>query len=398
VSRSSYDIVVVGGGINGVGVAQAAAAAGHSVLLIEKQALAAGTSSKSSKLIHGGLRYLESFEFGLVRESLYERTLLLKLAPELVQLQAFCVPLYAKTRRKPWQLRVGLSLYYLLSKFAADARFATVPRQHWDRLDGLRTDGLHTVFKYMDARTDDALLTEAVMGSAQSLGAELACPAEFCGAALQAAGCHVKYRIDEVERSCDAGVLINAAGPWVNEVVPLISPEPGMIPVELVRGAHVLVPRAIASMSGKFFYYVESRRDGRAIFIMPRNDELLIGTTETRYREKPDHVRPVPCEETYLLSVLRHYFPAVGKLSRADLSGSWAGLRVLPAGEGHAFHRSREMILQPDRHERPRVFTIYGGKLTSYRATAEKVIERIRPPLPARTPVASTRKLPLQPG
>ncbi len=151
-------------------------------------------------------------------------------------------------------------------------------------------------------------------------------------------------------------------------------------------------------MSGKFFYYVESRRDGRAIFIMPRNDELLIGTTETRYREKPDHVRPVSCEETYLLSVLRHYFPAVGKLSRADLSGSWAGLRVLPAGEGHAFHRSRETILQSDRHERPRVLTIYGGKLTSYRATAEKVIERIRPSLPARTPVASTRKLPLQPG
>ena len=397
VSRNSYDVVVVGGGINGVGVAQAAAAAGYSVLLLEQRALAAGTSSKSSKLIHGGLRYLESLEFGLVRESLYERKLLLKLAPELVKLQAFCVPLYKKTRRKPWQLGAGLSLYYLLSKFDADAQFGTVPRPQWDQLDGLRTDKLRSVFRYMDARTDDALLTEAVMGSARSLGAELACPAEFCGAQLQAKGCHVQYRVDGVESTCDAGVLINAAGPWVNDVVSLITPEPEKIPVELVRGAHVLVPGAIANMSGKFFYYVESRRDGRAIFIMPRNGELLIGTTETTYRGKPGKVQAVPSEETYLLRVLRYYFPKVGKLNRSHLSGSFAGLRVLPTGAGHAFHRSRETILQSDRPDRPRVLSIYGGKLTSYRATAEKVIERVRSSLPGRTPVGSTRELPLEP-
>ena len=116
-----------------------------------------------------------------------------------------------------------------------------------------------------------------------------------------------------------------------------------------------------------------------------------------KYRKTPDRVQATPCEETYLLRVLRYYFPEVGKLNRSSLSGSFAGLRVLPAGEGHAFHRSRETILQPDRPERPRVLTIYGGKLTSYRATAEKVIERVRASLPDRTPVASTRELPLQP-
>jgi glycerol-3-phosphate dehydrogenase len=123
----------------------------------------------------------------------------------------------------------------------------------------------------------------------------------------------------------------------------------------------------------------------------------MIGTTETRYRESPDLVRPLPAEESYLLSVLHYYFPSFAKLERADLAGSWAGLRVLPGGKGHAFHRSRETILQPDRRDRPRVLTIYGGKLTSYRATAEKVIERIRPSLPDKTPVGNTRELSLSP-
>jgi glycerol-3-phosphate dehydrogenase len=124
-----YDVVVVGGGINGVGVAQAAAAGGFSVLLIEKDSLAAGTSSRSSKLIHGGLRYLESWEFGLVRESLTERALLCRLAPDLVRLKDFYIPVYRETRRRPWLLRSGLSLYCALSGFRLSARFNTLPRR-----------------------------------------------------------------------------------------------------------------------------------------------------------------------------------------------------------------------------------------------------------------------------
>jgi len=397
VTSRHYDVVVIGGGINGVGVAQAAAAAGYSVLLLEKQGLAAGTSSKSSKLIHGGLRYLESYEFGLVRESLEERELLLKLAPELVRWQDFCVPLYKETRRSPLLLRTGLSLYYLLSGLDADARFTSLPRRLWDQLDGLRTNKLRAVFTYKDAQTNDALLTKAVMRSAQSLGAELACPAQFCGAALSATGCHVKYRTDEQEQSCTARVLVNAAGPWVNDVVQLINPQQAGIPVELVQGTHIVLPDSAVKMSGNYFFYVESVRDGRAIFIMPRDGGLMIGTTETRYRKNPDQVCPLPAEESYLLGVLHHYFPSLGHLNRTDLAGAWAGVRVLPGGAGHAFHRSRETILHPDRRDRPRVLTIYGGKLTSYRATAEKVIERIRPSLPDKSPLASTRELLLSP-
>ena len=396
-TASHYDVVVIGGGINGVGVAQAAAAAGYSVLVLEKHSLAAGTSSKSSKLIHGGLRYLESYEFGLVRESLAERALLLKLAPDLVHMQDFCVPLYRETRRSPLLLRAGLSLYYLLSGLHADSRFAALPRQQWDRLDGLRTDHLRAVFTYKDARTNDALLTEAVMRSAQSLGAELACPAKFHRAELSATGCQLTYKTGEWERNCTATVLVNAAGPWVNDAAELITPKPPVVPVELVQGTHIVLPDTLSPMSGNYFYYVESTRDGRAIFIMPRDGALVIGTTETRGRASPDRVQPLPAEESYLLGVLHHYFPALAGLSRADLAGSWAGLRVLPGGKGHAFHRSRETILQTDRDDQPRVLTIYGGKLTSYRATAEKVIERIRSSLPARPPRGNTRELLLSP-
>ncbi len=394
-SVERYDVVVVGGGINGAGVAQAAAAAGYSVLLLEKQAIAAGTSSKSSKLIHGGLRYLESYEFGLVRESLHERALLLQLAPDLVQRQSFIVPVYKTMRRSPLLLRTGLSLYFLLSGFDSDARFASVPRSEWHRLEGLRTDGLQTVFTYMDARTDDALLTEAVMRSAQSLGAHLRCPASFTGAELHDSGSRIHYKLGLAERECEARVHVNAAGPWVNKIVAGVEPQPPAVPIELVQGAHIVLPASAGEMTGDHFYYVESPRDGRAVFVMPRGRQLVVGTTETRGRRDPEHVAALPAEESYLLHVLQHYFPGLSHLGRADLIGSWAGLRVLPGGSGHAFHRSRETILQRDRQRRPRMLTVYGGKLTSYRVTAGKVLEKIRGSLPDRAPVADTRELKL---
>jgi len=392
-SAKGYDLVVVGGGINGVGVAQAAAASGYSVLLLEKQTIAAGTSSKSSKLIHGGLRYLESYELGLVAESLRERALLLKLAPELVQLQNFYLPLYHRTRRGPTLIRAGLSLYYLLSGLNPDARFATVGRTRWDELHGLRTEGLRAVFRYTDARTDDAQLTRAVMRSAINLGAELACPAQFTGAQLTSAGCEVTYQSDGREHAVHSRMLINAAGPWVNHVSQLMQPAVSQIPIELVQGTHIEAPGHL----GQEFYYVESPRDGRAVFVMPRDGRLIVGTTETRYRNHPDQVHALAAEETYLLNVLGYYFPAFSHLRRSDLLDSWAGLRVLPAGEGHAFHRSRETILHRDQPNKPRLISIYGGKLTSYRATAAKLMKQIKPWLPARQQRGDTRQLPLHP-
>src|ERR1700684_2183019 len=179
-----FDVVIVGGGIHGAGVLQAAVAAGHSALLIERLGLASGPSSRSSKLIHGGLRYLESGQFALVRESLRERAIHLRIAAELVELKPFYIPVYRETRRRPWQLKIGLWRYALLGGFDASSRFGSVPKEEWPALDGLETQGLDAVIRYHDAQTDDAQLTRAVVQSALSLGAELAMPAGFTGATL----------------------------------------------------------------------------------------------------------------------------------------------------------------------------------------------------------------------
>jgi len=391
-----YDVAIVGGGIHGVGVAQAAAAAGHSVLLLEKSQAAAGTSSRSSKLVHGGLRYLETGQLRLVRESLHERAALLRLAPELVRLQRFHIPVYAETRRRPWVLGTGLSLYAALAGFSRGASFGLVARREWGRLDGLETRGLQHVFWYHDGQTDDAALVRAVLASAQRLGAEAQVPATFIGASLGAQGVALRYAAHGGVQECRARVLVNAAGPWAAAVARAVTPAVDIPDIELVQGTHLLLPGPPA----RGIYYVESPRDGRAIFIMPFREQLMIGTTEVRYRGDPDDVAATTGERHYLLGVLRRYFPAAAEraAARGTVAQAFAGLRVLPGGPGHAFHRSRETQFTLDRTLAPRLVSIYGGKLTTFRATAAQVLRLAAPSLPARPAVADVDRLPLPPA
>ena len=389
----SFDLAVVGAGIHGVGMAQAAAAAGHSVLLLEQTAVAAGSSSRSSKLIHGGLRYLETGQFALVRESLRERALMLRLAPGLVRLQRFYIPVYAHTRRRPWQLRLGLSLYALLGSLRREARFGTVPRSEWDRLDGLDTAGLQAVFWYQDGQTDDSALTRAVLRSAEQLGAQLRCPARFDGAILDEQGVVMRYTHGERSEQCRARVLVNAAGPWAPAVAQGVLPVIAVPALECVQGAHILLGASLE----RGIYYLESPRDGRAVFVMPWKGHTLVGTTENRFHGDPARVAAHPAEIHYLLGVFKHYFPRARALAEQDLIASFAGLRVLPSGPGHAFHRSRETQLILDRRIRPRVLSIYGGKLTTWRAVSRRALRRIAASLPRRRALARTDQLPLHP-
>ncbi len=387
-----YDVIIVGGGIHGAGVLQAAAAAGHSALLIEKRALASGTSSRSSKLIHGGLRYLESGQFSLVRESLRERSVHLRIAPDLVELKSFFIPVYGDTRRRPWQLKLGLALYALLGGFARGTGFGSVARRDWARLDGLQTRNLDAVIRYYDAQTDDAALTRAVVGSARSLGGELAMPATFLGAGLGEDGVEVHFDHGGARVACRARVLVNAAGPWATQVARAVTPAIQVPAVDLVQGTHIVLPMRVTAG----IYYVESPADGRAIFIMPWKGETLIGTTETPYQGDPDQVRPLPEEEEYLLNVARHYFPAAAGMTRGDIRERFAGLRVLPAASEKAFDRSRETIFTTDRDPHPRVLGIYGGKLTGWRAAAAQVLNLIGPSLDAKPRRAATDELVLR--
>jgi glycerol-3-phosphate dehydrogenase len=381
-----YDVVIIGGGIHGAGVLQAAAAAGHKALLIERQALASGTSSRSSKLIHGGLRYLESGQFALVRESLRERAIHLRIAPELVELKAFFIPVYRDTRRRPWQLKIGLWMYALLGGFDAATRFGSVPKSEWPSLDGLKTLDLDAVIRYHDAQTNDAQLTRAVVKSALGLGAEIAMPAKFTGATLSEDGVRVSYAMSGANVELKARVLVNAAGPWATQVARAVHPAIAVPEVDLVQGTHIVIPHPVTAG----IYYVESPTDGRAVFVMPWNGATLIGTTETPYRGDPDQVHPLPEEEEYLLAVVRHYFPHLSALTRSDITERFAGLRVLPAATQAAFDRSRETIFTTDRDARPRVLGIYGGKLTGWRAAAAHVMQRISPSLPAAAAQAET--------
>ena len=388
----NVDVLVVGGGIHGVGVAQAAAAAGHSVLLVEKSRLAAGTSSRSSKLIHGGLRYLETYQFRLVRECLRERRILLDVAPELVTLESFHLPVYEGARRAPWLLSVGLGLYTALAGFGRGTGFSRVDPGAFAAIDGLRPDGLKAVLKYFDARTDDRLLTRAVMDSAISLGARLWQQAECIGGTLTDTGAVTRIRAGESEREVACKVVVNAAGPWASKMHADLVPGVTAPAVELVQGTHIV----LRDFRTRHCYYLENPRDGRGIFVMPWYGHSLVGTTETRFQGNPDTTRPLATEIRYLRKALRHFFPE-SILAIDGAAEAFAGLRVLPAGGGHAFNRSRETRFVVDRARDPRVLTILGGKLTAYRATAGKVLDRIAHGLPQRKARADTATLPLVP-
>jgi len=384
VKANEYDVLVVGGGIHGAGVAQAAAATGRAALLLEASGPAAGTSSRSSKLIHGGLRYLESFELGLVAESLAEREILLEIAPHLVRLVDFHVPIYKQTTRRPWQLRVGLSLYSLLGRFRASTRFKRLKRNAWGDLDGIRTEGLQAVFRYSDGQTNDARLVRSVLASAQELGCDVQYPAELLTAAREERGWLVRYRAGEEEREVRVSTLVNAAGPWIEHVRRRITPSPGGRTVDLVSGTHL----ELAGRLERGIYYTEAPRDGRAVFTMPWEDRILLGTTERTHLTDPADVAPTEEEEEYLLETYSHYFPGT-----PEVLDSWAGLRVLPRAAGDAFHRSRETLLFHDDPHIPRYVGIYGGKLTGYRATAARTLRTLAAALPVRPHKADTQTL-----
>lgn len=385
------DVAVIGGGIQGVGVAQAAAAAGYSVLLVEQRELAAGTSSKSSKLIHGGLRYLQQAQFGLVRESLRERDILCRIAPHLVSLNDFYIPVYRETRLRPWQLRIGLSLYAALGLLGKPHRFDTIPSAEWSHLDGLDTAGLERVFHYRDGQTDDAALTRAVAESARELGATIACPARFEGARHTPKGYRVLVGVEDGTEEIQCSVLVNTTGPWIDGTSQLVEPAPPTFPVELVQGSHLVLEPALSHRC----YYLEAPGDHRAVFALPWHGRTLLGTTETLYRGDPARAHILPAEEAYLLQVLAHYFPDYRGAENFTITERMAGLRVLPRKEASPFKRSREVMFATAMDSGGGYIGVYGGKLTGYRATAQKIMKLITRALGPRTALANTAELPL---
>ncbi len=388
-----YDVAIIGGGIHGAGVAQAAAAKGYSVLVLEQTAIASGTSSRSSKLIHGGLRYLETAQFALVRESLREREWLLRMASGLVKRIPFYIPIYKSSKRGPLTLSLGLSLYALLGGLGEYVRFKIIPQLEWSKLDGIDPLNLSAVYQYWDAQTDDQALTQAVMRSARDLGATLCLPAEFEQAQRMSDGFRLSYVHEGRQKHCNATTLVNAAGPWLTQVLKRITPPVLKIETALVQGTHIIVDGKME----RGIYYLEASADQRPVFVIPWKGRTMVGTTETAYTGDPSKVHPTEAEMAYLLETLAYYFPKYRTLKRSQIESAFAGLRVLPGGTDTFGARTRETVLEVDDPEQPRLVTIYGGKLTTYRGTAEKVMNRLAGSLPTREAKANPLKIKLRP-
>ncbi len=383
-TKTDYDLVVIGAGIQGAGVAQAASSAGYRVMVLEQFGQPAlGTSSRSSKLIHGGLRYLETGQFSLVKECLVERARLLKNAPHLVKLVPFYIPVYKQGHYSSLKIALGLSFYSLISL----KPFKRIPKSDWASLDGLRQEGLTAVYQYYDAQTDDAKLTQAVLTSAESLGAKTFFNSTFKSAEINEQSCTAYYQHKGENKAINSYAIVNATGPWVNQVTDKVNLRQAQPSVELVQGAHIEIPARASIPKG--IYYLEAPQDKRAVFVMPWKDHLLIGTTETRFTGDPAHVVPLEDEITYLLKVYNYYFSQ--GLERSDIINTFAGLRVLPQGSGKAFSRPRDTLIVGSTSKKPRFLTLYGGKLTAYRATAEQVLKQLQPILPSPRPKVDTK-------
>lgn len=388
--KTDFDVAVIGGGIQGAGVAQAASAAGYKTVIIEKTAWGAGTSSKSSKLIHGGLRYLESGQLSLVWSSLKERNILLQVAPSLVKPLQFIIPIYTFTQRRPWQLYFGLSLYSLLAGITSISRFKSIPVKAFTETPLLERKQLQRLFTYWDAQTDDQQLTKSVIHSAQQLGTTTLAPAELIEAKKTPAGyqLQVNQEVDGqiITHTLQCQFLVNAAGPWINDVANRITPSPQQLAIEQIKGSHLIIAGQI-SESG---FYLESPQDQRAVFVLPWQGNTLVGTTEKNFHGDPANVTASSEEIDYLLETVRHYFPDLP----LEIIDQFAGLRVLPSGNSSLFSRPRDCILHREQ-QHPRLISLYGGKLTGYRHNGEQVLHQISKQLGKRAAIANTRTLPL---
>jgi glycerol-3-phosphate dehydrogenase len=376
VRKAPFDIAIIGGGINGCGIARDAAGRGLSVYLCEKDDLASGTSSASTKLIHGGLRYLEYYEFRLVREALKEREVLLNAAPHIIWPLRFVLP-HHKGLRPAWLIRLGLFFYDHLG-----GRKLLPPTR---RVDLAKDEAGHALkpefrraFEYSDCWVEDSRLVVLNAVDAAARGATIETRTELVSAARDGGlwSLTVRDRAAGAQREITAKALINAAGPWVAEVVTRRLGLAVDAPVRLVKGSHVVVPRLFVHARAYFF----QNADGRIFFAIPyERDFTLIGTTDLDYTGSLEAPAITAEEIAYLCNSASRYFRSPVKPS--DVVWTYAGVRPLyddGASEAQAATRDYVLKVQTEGATAP-LLNIYGGKITTYRRLAEAALEKLSP-------------------
>ncbi len=370
-----FDILVIGGGVNGCGVARDAAGRGFSVALAEMGDLASGTSSRATKLIHGGLRYLERFEFRLVREALKEREVLWATAPHIVHPMRFVLPYHKGGRRPAWLLRLGLFLY---DHIGGRKRLppTTVLDMRADRAAAPLQPLFTRAFEYSDCRVDDARFVALTARDAADRGATIRTRAGMTAARRDRDGWTVTLADAETGESEEirARLLINAAGPWVDRVLRRI--EGGRAPhnVRLVQGSHIVVRRKFSDPRA----YIFQNHDGRIVFAIPYEDDFtLIGTTDRDYAGDPADVAITDAETDYLCAAASEYFRA--PVRRGDVVWAYSGVRPLyDDGAARAQSATRDYVLKEDAPAGlAPLISVFGGKLTTARRLAEHMLERV---------------------
>lgn len=373
-----FDIFVIGGGINGAAVARDAAGRRLKVMLSERGDYGAETSSSSSKLIHGGLRYLEHYEFSLVRESLKERDIMLATAPHLVRPIRFLVPIFEGQKRPVWFLRLGLFLYDFLSPRARLEHSGALSSDERDALPHLKKEKLTAVLHYPDCQVDDSRLVISVLLDARARGARIRNRQEVVSITARENGYRITIRDSEGTRQVNARYVVNTAGPFANQVLDLSPPDIPRHGLRLVRGSHILIPMPDPPFNTAFTL---QHNDGRVIFVIPwhKGRYVMIGTTDAPQAGDPETVVCSDTERDYLLAAFNQYFSLDrDPITRDDIVWTWAGVRPLvDDGKDDPSKVTRDVKILHKAQGNGGFITVYGGKLTTHRHLAEKVLRRI---------------------
>ncbi|MCF6309572.1 MAG: glycerol-3-phosphate dehydrogenase/oxidase [Sulfurimonas sp.] len=357
-----YDVIIIGAGINGLAIAKAMAEKEKKVLVIEKNHIASGASSHSSKLIHGGLRYLEHFEFSLVREALQDQKYLLDNYPDLVKLRPFYLPIYKNSKRPLWMIKFGLWLYSFFAKHGEKPM--EISKEDFLReFRAIKEENLKSVFRYFDGKTDDSVLTHTISKEAEELGVEIAEKIELRAIEID----DNIIQLVTSDGTVETNLLINATGVWVDEINREFS-LPSSYTIEKLSGIHLVIDRVLVPEP-----LILETSSKRIFFIIPEQETTTIGTTERSEDSDVDKIRINNEDVEYLLNESNNYLKK--QLTRKDIKELYIGTRPIIKSQKDLSVMSREYKLDLHHIGQNRVLHVYGGKLTTFPSLARKVVK-----------------------
>lgn len=360
-----YDVVILGAGINGLAIAKAMAEKNKSVLVIEKNHIASGASSHSSNLIHGGLRYLEHFEFSLVKEALKDQKYLLDTYPDLVKLRPFHLLVYKNSKRPPWMIKFGLWFYSFFSKHGKKPM--EISKDGFLReFRAIKEDDLESVFRYYDGKTDGSLLTHTIAKEAEELGVKILQETQLQKVEIDDEIIHLVTS----KATAETNLLINATGAWVDEINRKFS-LPSSYTIEKLSGIHLVIDRVLVPEP-----LILETSTKRIFFMIPEQETTIIGTTERSENCDVDNIKINNEDVEYLLRESNNYLKK--QLTRKDIKEVFIGTRPIIKSQKDSTEMSREYKLDLHRIGQNRVLHVYGGKLTTFTSLAKKVVKLLR--------------------